>query len=378
MVNNINILYNKRYVKMFNSYLPVPSASHKLKFGQFFEYHMTKQNTSQQSNQQEIFWISIGSASNLSSKNRSMLDKKDEQQFPQFLQIIRTNFPNIKMNIILIDDAMENVPYCVDKQIKNKWEKDKSYDNIYYSHDTNVYSFKENISYVTHRSPKFFNATEQLRSIHNYCIQKNHLFFAHDFSGDDISKLAEYFDLELHGKKKNIMYDIGVRDVQSCTINMVQSKNTPICVINKNKYEIFNPYNLSSKVLNHYLTSQPNQNIPTTDIDYDPMEVDDGQCNDVKLIHVTPNMIEQIRIRITNEINVFLNNEFTKYRQARINNSDLSSVNVNLTQKISDISIMIYDKPDILSNMVINTINSTRDPYKWLELIRAQIKTIKY
>ena len=79
-----------------------------------------------------MFWVSIGSAANSYKFSRKELSSQINQQFPLFLQNIRKEFPDMKINIVLIDKYLELPPYCVDKQFDNISQND-TFKNIYHN-----------------------------------------------------------------------------------------------------------------------------------------------------------------------------------------------------------------------------------------------------
>ena len=336
-----------------------------------------------------INYIGIGSAARLSEKNINILSDSDMHQYPPFLQNFHKYNLDIPIRLILIDEGLEEIPYIVSNYYNN-WDRKN---NIFFNknQDITVISINENI-YYDYKKRMYDDKTIKLFScLNNYMIQTNNLMFVHDFSGNNISLLAEYYENEnIH---KNILYDIGLRQNNSCYIDLDNNKLHPII---ENGY-IFNPF-----YQNHFLENnqiQKNNQIKIV-IKY--------KLNNIKItlwslfrrifiIYINNNLIKYDKnvlftdniLNISNKkidtqfikniteydfclYNNKLNDEY-KYFKLFKGTNDLQYLNkilILIKNKIFDEIKKIYDFfNEYFDENKYETLLLKNDPYKWIDLL---------
>ena len=189
-----------------------------------------------------IYWISIGSASNICS-NRPYVLNRNMHQFPPFLQEYNYN-SKVNLRLILIDEMLSTPPYVVTHILGNQCKKHNIYNNIYYANNIEIISCNEYIEYDRQKYNYSDSTYKLFDKINNYILKaNNNLLFVHDFSGYNCAYLAEHFD-QLYISNK-IMYDITVRSDRSCIFDLENKLYKPII----KDFNIFNPVYLSNSEL---------------------------------------------------------------------------------------------------------------------------------
>jgi hypothetical protein len=207
--------------------------------------------------EKEIYFFSIGSAALIKEKGLDKLLETDCQQYPPFLQYAKKQYPDVKINIILIDRELKDLPYCICKSniengisntVDDGWYIVNPFDNIFINPEQNiqVIAFKEYVSYLDNQNNQNtdYNIYDSFRMFHKYCINNGKLMFVHDFSGNPVHILARQFDNDLVQHKNKILYDINMRTYGGCYVDLSHSKNHPIIINKDNVLQIFNPYGI--------------------------------------------------------------------------------------------------------------------------------------
>ena len=224
---------------------------------------------------QQIIFISIGSASNIESKLNNTIDDKDMHQYPPYIRYV-VGVANLPIHILLIDPALEQCPYIIENNVINReqnitYYKNNTYDNIWYSGDeenkVNIYCFNQYVYYMEKGDPinnsfgsERIHINQQLKELNNICIEGGHLLFFHDFSGRDTYLLAMEFDDMLNNDRNHILYDISNRSLGSCSIDLTDKGNYyKIEKYDNSKYHIINPFiNPNKEIMKAYYESSDN------------------------------------------------------------------------------------------------------------------------
>lgn len=182
-----------------------------------------------------INYIGIGSAARLFEKKIKELPTEQMHQFPGFLSDYHKRNQKIPIRIVLIDEGLENIPYIVQNFFESKWTKK---DNIFSNKKENivVVSIKENINFDYEKRMYAEDTLKLFSILNNYVIQTKNLMFVHDFSGNNTSLLAEYFDDEQFNGY--VLYDISMRKDMGCYFDLDNENYWPIIENGK----IFDPF----------------------------------------------------------------------------------------------------------------------------------------
>jgi hypothetical protein len=187
-------------------------------------------------NHRTVNYISIGCAANMTEKKIKKLCVSEYHQFPLFLMELLNQHPDIHINLILIDPFIEEPPYITTTNIYDlelEWENHDG-SNVYECDNITVFSFKNSFQYDDNY--------DNLRTINNYCIDNNQLLFVNDFTGRDLSLIANYFDKELGDNLDKIMYDITIRNNIGCFTDLTDVNNMPIIYLDNDLLKIKNPF----------------------------------------------------------------------------------------------------------------------------------------
>lgn len=179
-----------------------------------------KKFISDKSNEKTLFYIAVGSASNIEEKAETKLESKNMHQCPPFIEKFK-NETDHKLVLILIDELLMDKPYVVSyfsdkygyefiKDDKNYFERDGK---------INIINLQFNISYEDEKIGQ--NIIPFLNTLNDLIIEnKNSFLFYHDYSGFDTSNLAFMYDDELKDYVNRIIYDISYRSNEGCVPNL--------------------------------------------------------------------------------------------------------------------------------------------------------------
>jgi hypothetical protein len=213
---------------------------------------------------QHLFYFGIGSASNLTQKRVSMIERRDMHQYPPFIEYIHENY-GVRLHLILIDAYLSSPPYIVTVLQKRDINEHMQYNRLNKSnqnianmctnvHDIGnitVYEFKENVEYIgcitnnRQINDCSIDITEMLHEFNDWCNETRNLLAFHDFSGRNTWMVAEYFD-QFVNRSSFILYDITLRRDGTCSIDLEDDIiHLHMRVIN-DKVQFVNPYQLPS------------------------------------------------------------------------------------------------------------------------------------
>ncbi len=191
-----------------------------------------------------ITYVAIGSA---------YTDIGGYQQHPPFLERMIDKYTNFTFQVILIDPMIENPPEC---SVKYRL---KIIDSGWYGNDKiDLRVIRELFNYDSlSLSYKLLSALI-MRTItaKKECSNNTYLLFVHDFSGNEIHKLAYEFDFNFSKQldndwyiyKNNIMIDINNRIDAGCFVDLFSFFCDPITIENiDGSLNILNPFLLDNE-----------------------------------------------------------------------------------------------------------------------------------
>lgn len=185
---------------------------------------------------------------------KQMLELKNYQQYPPFLQNLINKVPYMHLFIILIDPAQEEPPYMVnDQELNLHLSKSTISDNTiepvllnrpplsYYNSDENylhVFTYRQDVFTDPYRVLiNGVNITSYLHQLNTYAIKNHITTLYHDFTGRSNSLLAEYFDKEIGEALDHVIYGMCVREDYGCYFDLTE----PICYF---------PFQISMPIIN--------------------------------------------------------------------------------------------------------------------------------
>ncbi|MEO0236819.1 MAG: hypothetical protein ABIN35_01110 [candidate division WOR-3 bacterium] len=170
-------------------------------------------------------------------------NEQNDQQYPIFIRKVKQDYPDININLILIDPCFSEgkIPTCLkDLSVTH----DPKYSNVYHTvQNIHAYVFDLFVCYL----PELIDCQNGIVDITNFFLVMNRLcqrndtvLLVHDFSGADLRILALYFDSMID--KKHIIYDFSGRSDQPCLSNF-DFLDCRVCVdTNNHIIELFNPF----------------------------------------------------------------------------------------------------------------------------------------
>jgi len=191
-----------------------------LKLENLFEYYNDQQDFN---NNQRLLYFGIGSAANLLNNKIMKVKQKNMHQFPPLIQRVKGIYPNIRVDIFLIDAWLKKKPYIVNYLESNNVSvfQDKQYNNIFRTTEgITIYNFQNNVEYEGDTYGNFFDITPLLLNFNKLCMTRNDLLTFHDFSGRNTWMLAEYMDKHIGNNQNRIVYDLTLRMEGSCQVNL--------------------------------------------------------------------------------------------------------------------------------------------------------------
>lgn len=204
-----------------------------------------------QENQNEIIYISIGCAAHREFNEKWILEDEKNQQYPCFLKNIPDTITTGRKHILLIDPIIEYPPHITQELsvkeplINNSWIEDKICNDfiIFTNTEKNiiVYSIKRFAIYNPSVRNEEYNITSFCDKINQLSIEKNILSIIHDFSGNNICRLGEFFEEKIKDHLDHIIYGIGIRRDDGCFPTLTEQEYL-FAYYKDKSIKIFNPY----------------------------------------------------------------------------------------------------------------------------------------
>jgi hypothetical protein len=178
-----------------------------------------------------LIYIGVGTFAGLmttDNNNQRILEDSNYHQYPAFIRNMKREIANLHLYIILIDPMQENPPYMItDRRLQEDFyqtdnqDKFKSIDNR-----ITTYVFRKNVTtnvYNYRNDEQILNITRDLEYLNRMCIENVYSLLYHDYSGRQVSYLAEYFDLELNNYLDRIIYGFNSRQDTGCYFDLNNS-----------------------------------------------------------------------------------------------------------------------------------------------------------
>ncbi len=336
--------------------------------------------------------------------NFSELLENENQQYPLFLNDAKSKFPDVNINLFLIDPALEKIPMCVRQCIGQKslnfvgqdWvltqkkskdeyiegttggsveettENQKSYE-IYdnFNQKIKVFAVRSSVNYAPHDcNESECNITLFFELLNMMSKQYGWLTFISDFTGrTDMKETDNYFTEQLEGNRNKIIYGLFDNPENLCFGDMRQIK---FCFISEhNEIGVFNPnnYNNPDELMFDY-----NQLILQHKLIKDDTTVDIITNTMHKFITNIKNYILNILIQVLrqlilcingNDVKILLSKKISSYNELY----DLINHN-NYTDAYFIVENDLYNKLLCLQICFPNILRSNK--------INELLKTIKY
>lgn len=179
-------------------------------------------------NKASIIYFAVGSAALTLVRlddGQMIVTEDNYQQFPKFLKdMYRRETMNVF--IILIDPCLETPLYIVnDKNLNDMlghqaWKHDATF-NVYEKSSVYVYPIRRNIKVcIENLIHEADDITENLQNFHRLAKSENVFMFYYNFSGINISDVAEIFDHKNHDYLQQIVYGFGARQNHGCFVDL--------------------------------------------------------------------------------------------------------------------------------------------------------------
>ncbi len=178
-----------------------------------------------------LIYIGVGTFAGLmttDNNNQRILEDSNYHQFPLFIRNMKRQINNLHLYIILIDPMQENPPYMIKDRRHgeqfyqtDKEDKFKSIDNrittfvLRKNVTMNVYNYRDD--------REILNITKDLEYLNRMCIENAYSLLYHDYSGRQVSYLAEYFDSQLNNYLDRIIYGFNSRQDTGCYFDLNNS-----------------------------------------------------------------------------------------------------------------------------------------------------------
>lgn len=213
-------------------------------------YYGNKKNT--------IIYVAIGSAAHMVEEKvedgikRRILSPDYNQQYPVFLENMKSRYPNDPMHIFLMDPELECRPWMVaDPNDSLKLNGDFSYNggdgyDMYFSPRMNisVYGFPYYVSCPSdeEKNEKCVMIGLFLNALNKMGMERGWLIVVNDFRGSNNKRLASYYDKTIAGHHDHIVYGLGAREDSGCYIELSQPKCDFVHWESDDGIRVFNPY----------------------------------------------------------------------------------------------------------------------------------------
>jgi hypothetical protein len=205
-----------------------------------------------------VIYIAVGCAAHQIQKDKDemwILPENKNQEYPLFLQILKSKFPSVNLHIFMIDPLLEDIPFVISSNKEYKEDKKTLKNNWYQLNSEMFYNQKENTTiyaikdYVVYPYDKFEDKKKYnifFEKLNNYAKQLNWTVFFCDFSGRSIRDSAIYFEKEIKNHHDHIIYGFLADDenISTCNIDTTSPECLYLLSLSKenNKIQVFNPY----------------------------------------------------------------------------------------------------------------------------------------
>jgi hypothetical protein len=222
-----------------------------------------------------VIYFAIGSAAQTVVRladGRMIVEEDNYQQFPKFLKDM---YKREKMNvfIILIDPCLETPLYIVNDINLNNilghqvWTHNETF-NAYEKSSVYVYPIRRNIKIciddVVYEAD---DITESLRNFHELVKSENVFMFYYNYSGINITDIAEFFDRENRDYLQQIIYGFGARQNHGCYVELTSiDAQFAYKIVQKEKRRCIEVFNIFS-----YIKSSVDINKSVELLNYDGM-----------------------------------------------------------------------------------------------------------
>jgi hypothetical protein len=197
-----------------------------------------------------VIYIAVGCAAHQIQKEGDIwiLPESKNQEYPLFLQILKTKYPNTNLHIFMIDPLLEDIPFVITigdkKTLKNNWYQINN--EMYYNQkeNTTIYAIKDNFVYPYDRWDENKKYNIFFEKLNNYAKELNWTIFLCDFTGRRIRESSIYFEKEIKNHLDHIIYGFFADDenVSTCLIDTTSPECLFILSTINNKIKVFNPY----------------------------------------------------------------------------------------------------------------------------------------
>ena len=188
-----------------------------------------------------LIYIGVGTAAtngsrsangSRSSNQGQHLDQANYHQYPPFLQDLKNKIPQLRLYLGLIDPQQEDPPCAVqDHRLCATGDHYTSQDRTMELHvwrqavctDPYIDTASEAANAVANAvASEAYNITEQLRALNQFALDQGVSLLYHDFTGRNVSLIAEYFDQELGEHLDQIVYGLSSRADHGCYFDLTQ------------------------------------------------------------------------------------------------------------------------------------------------------------
>lgn len=316
-------------------------------------------------NQNSITYISIGCAYYHSEKDTH----KYNQQFPFFLKEFHKKFPDIFINLILIDPEIETngtIPFCITEFQQDKVSSHPNFTNIYYYENISIYIFKNYITYgnlssgvIPNNNPSY-NIMDDLQSMNYKCLNTfNNLLFVHDFTGYNIYNITTYFSVPIDPTK--ILYNITFENDAGCLPDLTISIHKPIIFKENLQLHIFNPCNI---------------------INYDNLKYLKILIENNSILSENKTIIiEQLKLFLSNKLKIlefFITSVFRRFMYAYDIVSEKYDIHLELIKSIANYDNPIMKKYNLLSFFNSYVYQSISLETLYNKLLEILLKELQY
>lgn len=207
-----------------------------------------------QKDQYPVIYIAVGSAAHRidqdnDQEDRWILPESNNQEYPLFLQILKSEHPGVTLHIFLIDPALEDLPFVITigdkKTLKDGWLQINNEMFYNQAEKTTIYAIKD---YMVYPYREFDQNKEKytifFEKLNHYSKQLNWTTFFVDFSGALFRECANYYSKYIVHHLDHIIYGFFADDAidSSCLIDTTAPQCLFICYEENNMIKVFNPY----------------------------------------------------------------------------------------------------------------------------------------
>jgi hypothetical protein len=324
-----------------------------------------------------------------------------QQEFPVFLQNLKTQRPFDPLHIFLIDPSLEKHPYmvCDDVNSSEDWNANDLLNpgwicngDVYHNQESNihVYCIKECVTYPEDHfayyhhegTPKQLDLEQILNKIHIYAIKENWFFVFHDYSGRNIEQLALHYDSFIGMHKSHIIYGLGAREDGGCYIDLTKPACDFLYSFDDNSVKVFNPYLFEDNIydlknhldmIQHFFSNRDYM----CALDQSKMFIKNKKK---KITHYV-DIFRRIKILCSdNEINFSeydykdIKNKykipFETYIEIKQYDELFNVMKFILNQELLYFFNIFYKNSNEIVDILFNMIIQEKDPYKWTNIFK--------